>query len=277
MTLEQAMTLEQSVNPKQKQKSENSDAPRKVVRTLEEVLRSTSVKKRPKIEVMLQPIFSLPERDVVMFEAYSRLDDKNIHERIKDFSETLAAEELRNIDIGMCEHILHIIESSNKSNSSLCLLYNVSLDVLDDSNSFGTITQKILASNIDKNNLIVEITQKDFKKLDDGLESKLRMLRENDIRLSLDNITDWSLSLERLKDIGFSFIKLRAVDFIQRAPTPEKADTLHNAFHEYGLEVICEKIESENVLSELLKRNLKFGQGYHLAPPEYIESDPYTS
>lgn len=271
------MTSEQSVDPTQQQKPQNSDAPRKVVRTLEEVLRSTTVKKRPKLEVMLQPIFSLPERDVVMFEAYGRLDDKNIHERIKDFSQTLAAEELRNVDIDMCEHILHIIESSNQSNSSLCLIYNVSLDVLDDNNSFGTITQKILASNIDTNNLIIEITQKDFNKLDDSLESKLKMLTENDIRLSLDNITDWSLSLERLKDIGFSFIKLPAVDFIQRAPTPEKADTLHNAFQEYGLEVIAEKIESENVLSELLKRNLKFGQGYHLAPPEYIESDPYTA
>lgn len=239
-------------------------------RTLNQILEDTDPV--TKLQIMLQPIFILPERKPVIFEAYSRLNNENIHERVKDWPHDLAIEEVQNIDTQMCERVLKIANQVTESGRIVDVIYNISLDTLNHENIFDSLIEKIEYSGVDAKRVIIEISQKDFDRIDLNAEARMKKLKENNIRFSLDNITDWSLSLDRLKEIGFSFLKLPAVDFIARAPTPEQADSLHAAFEEYDLDVILDKIESEEILTDIIRLGVKYGQGYHLAPPEYVEN-----
>jgi cyclic-di-GMP phosphodiesterase TipF (flagellum assembly factor) len=89
-------------------------------------------------------------------------------------------------------------------------------------------------------------------------------------RFSLDRVVDLNLDLPRLAAQGFKFIKINAhlLHEMARGEDPElDMRRLKGALDRVAMDLIVEKIETEDMLLDLLDLNIDYGQGYYLGEP----------
>ncbi|WP_208997257.1 EAL domain-containing protein [Roseibium denhamense] len=231
-----------------------------------------------RVELHLQPIVTLPQRQVKYYEAFTKLRGSN--------GETVSAsaflpEAIRSGQIARIDNLLlfrsvQVIKRLTSRNRNAVLFCNIaSLSLVDDT-FFPGFLEFVKANQNYADVLVFEFTQADVAEMGAMEFESLSALYELGFRFSVDQIEDMKMDFKALAGRGFKYAKLHADYLIGR----READHGHihpsdfgDLLHRYGMELIPDHVETESQVLELLDYDVKLAQGNLFSPPRPVRAE----
>jgi cyclic-di-GMP phosphodiesterase, flagellum assembly factor TipF len=234
-----------------------------------------------RIDLYLQPIVMLPQRKVRFYEAMSRLKaDNGDVVAAADFLKYAEAgalmPKLDHLTVLRCVQVVRRLLLKNREIGLFC---NVSGLSLTDA-SFSTFLEFVEANRAIAPSLVFEFSQSAVRAMGPIEHESLAALAERGFRFSMDNLTDLRVEPRELTDRGFRFVKAPAALLLNRtgaASTDIHPADFSDLLGRYGIDLIAERIESENVVVDLLDYDVRFGQGFLFAPPRPVRAEALQS
>lgn len=231
-----------------------------------------------RLDLYLQPIVTLPQRKVRFYEALARLRTRE--------GEVLAAGDLLphaeraglmpridNLMMFRCVQVLRRLLAKSPEIGMFC---NVSPSTLCCPEFFPQFSEFIDANRALAPSLVLELTQFAYRSLGPKENDSLQALARRGFRFSMDNVSDLRLEPRELGERGFRFLKVPAGLLLDRSRMTisdiHPAD-LSSLLWRSGVELIGEKIESEEVVVDLLDYDVKYGQGFLFSPPRPVRAE----
>jgi cyclic-di-GMP phosphodiesterase, flagellum assembly factor TipF len=230
-----------------------------------------------RIDLYLQPIVMLPQRKVRFYEAMSRLKaDNGDIVAAADFLKYAEAgglmPKLDHLTVLRCVQVVRRLLLKNREIGLFC---NVSGLTLTDS-GFSSFLELVEANRAIASSLVFEFSQSAVRAMGPIEHESLAALAERGFRFSMDNLTDLRVEPRELNDRGFRFVKAPAALLLNRvgaASTDIHPADFSDLLGRYGIDLIAEHIESENVVVDLLDYDVRFGQGFLFAPPRPVRAE----
>ena len=123
---------------------------------------------------------------------------------------------------------------------------------------------------IQKDQLVLEITESTLMETEGDLIDKLHSLRSLGIKLAIDDFGTGYSSLAYLKRFPIQHLKIDR-EFIKDLPEDSHdiaiARSIIKMAHELQIDVVAEGIENQAQLDFLQKAHCNFAQGYHFGRP----------
>jgi cyclic-di-GMP phosphodiesterase TipF (flagellum assembly factor) len=231
-----------------------------------------------RIDLYLQPIVTLPQRKVRYYEALSRL-------RTEAGEQVMAADflpyaesaglmpKIDNLLLFRCVQVLRRLLMKNRDVGLFC---NVSGTTLSDSEFFPQFTEFMEANRALAPSLVFEFTQTAFRAMGPMEHESLAALAERGFRFSMDHVGDLRMEPKELSERGFRYLKVPAALLLNRGASD--AGDIHTAdlsdlLARSGIDLIAERIESENSVVDLLDYDVKFGQGFLFSHPRPVRAE----
>lgn len=225
-----------------------------------------------RVDLVLQPIVTLPQRKRAFYECFSRLRTDDGEVIVPEQYISLARESglIVAIDNMLLFRCVQLLRKVQRNQSDVGFFCNISHHTLADDEFFGDFTAFLADSERLGERLVFEFAQADFGNWRPEELGGLERLARLGCRFSLDRVQDYTLVPEALVKQGFAFVKLDAASLLKAPPS------IHSCIaglRRAGLEVIVEKIEEEAALKELLEYGIDLGQGYLFGEPRYARLD----
>lgn len=227
-----------------------------------------------RINIFMQPVVSLPQRKIRMYEIFGRVRaNAGIYlpaARYMDFArreELVAA--IDNLTLLRC---LQMLRGRRMANENAPYVLNISALTLRDKSFMSDLIAFLGQNHKMAKRLIFEIPQDEFLSADDKTRVLLQALTRLGCRFSMDRVRSRRFDLEAMKGLQVRFIKLEASWLLKEASTAQgynRIMRLKKHFDSYGIDLIVEKIEDEDMLREILDFNIDFGQGYLFGKPDH--------
>jgi cyclic-di-GMP phosphodiesterase TipF (flagellum assembly factor) len=231
-----------------------------------------------RIELLLQPIVTLPQRKPRYYEALTRLrsdDGEIIHP-----SDYIPLAESRGFIAGLDEQILlksvHVLRRLAARSGEVGVFLNLSAVSLGHADFFRDFV-RVLEKNHDLCRLLVfEFPQAAVRGMGAIEHESLAALAELGVRFSVDRVADLKISFQNLADRGFRFVKIDADRLLHRPE--ELATDIHPAdladyFQRFGMELIADRVEREVDVVDVLDFGIRLGQGFLFSPPRPVRLD----
>jgi cyclic-di-GMP phosphodiesterase TipF (flagellum assembly factor) len=124
---------------------------------------------------------------------------------------------------------------------------------------------------------MLEMSQLVYRTLGSAELSSMQQLAERGFRFSLDRIDDFRIEPRGLAERGVRFMKVPA-DLMLRQMQQTGGAHIHPAdlsdlLGRHGIDLVADRIESENIVVDLLDYDVRFGQGFLFAPPRPVRAD----
>jgi len=227
---------------------------------------------RGELDLHFQPIFSLPEREIVALEALLRWQDP----------EQGAVAPVRFIPVaehtGMIEPIGEWVTETACAQSrawqdegyDVAVSVNVSLRQFRDERFATRLGECLDTHGLRPAGLIAEITETTAMREPRCVEPVLEELRELGVRVAIDDFGVGYSSLGRLRDMSVDMLKIDGA-FLPRSAEDSRAGRLVHAALELvdalGMTAVVEGVETAEQYEFLLERGCRLAQGFHLAHP----------
>lgn len=227
--------------------------------------------KADQVELLLQPIVSLPQRKPRYFECYSRikaLDGGSISpEHYIDLAEQAGL--MPTIDNAILFRSIQIIRKVQKKDFAMGFFVNISERSLADRFFMESLIEFIDSERQILTRLYFEIKQDAYEVLKTRERKTFDKLISRKCRFSYDQPKTLDLNLKDLQNDGFAYIKLDQNLLLESIQTQglEATRNLKKSFDKAGIDVIATKIENENTLKEILDLNVDYGQGFLFGLP----------
>lgn len=236
--------------------------------------------RQDRVDLYLQPIVSLPQRKRRFFECFSRIraEDGGViapDQYIEVAREAGLLPAVDNMLLFRCIQLLRKLQQRDYAAEFFC---NVSANTLADREFLRDFID-YMESHVElAGSLVLEITQRDFEEHLPAIEADLVKLGGLGYRFSLDGVRHFGLDVPALAERHFHFVKIDAAMLLERVQAGGAADVraLKQQLDEHGVDLVIERIESEQMLVELLDFNIDYGQGYLFGEPR-ISKDPTAS
>jgi cyclic-di-GMP phosphodiesterase TipF (flagellum assembly factor) len=225
-----------------------------------------------KVELYLQPVVSLPQRKRRFYECYSRIvteDGKLITPEqyipVAERAGLVAA-----IDNLLLVRCVQLVRRARRDQPDVGFFCNISSHSLADADFFQDFIAFMAENRQLAETLIFEFDQASIAAGDYVTRMNLERLRGCGYRFSMDQVTDMDLDLEDLAGQGFRYIKVGAhmLHELARGDDPVlDMRALKGALDRNAMDLIVEKIESEDMLLDMLELRVDFGQGYLFGEP----------
>lgn len=220
-----------------------------------------------RIDVFVQPIVRLPQRQARFYEMYARIRAKaGLYLPASRYMKVAEQDNLNGrIDDLLLLHCLQTIEESAHLDKATPFFININSQTVRN----GAFMKRLLGF-IAKNRslakrMIFEISQSDFNSLEPALLEIMRGLGKLGCAFSLDHIEDIStFDIENLQRHKVRFIKMRADILL----SSKEAERTKRTLEGNGVGVIIERIEKEEQLRSLTDMDVHYGQGYLFGKPE---------
>ena len=230
-----------------------------------------------RIDLYLQPIVTLPRRQVRFYEAMSRLRTEG-GELVSaaDFIPQAEAgglmPKIDNVVVFRCVQVLRRLQLKNRDVGVFC---NLSAATLTDAVVFPQLLEFLDANRAIASSLVLEFTQRGLRGAGPTGSEGLAALRACGFPFSLDNVTDLRLEPRELASRGFRYVKLKASLILNRGGIAAdiRPGDLPDLLARFGIDLIAERIESEGVVVDLLDYDVKFGQGFLFSPPRPVRAE----
>ena len=223
-----------------------------------------------RVDLMLQPIVSLPQRKRRYYECFSRLSIADGTVVVPEQYIGLAEREglITAIDNMLLFRCIQLVRKVQRMNQDAGFFCNVSANTLCDEDFFGEFVEYLESHAELAPNLVFEFAQGDFLRDGAGAAPLLERLTRLGCRCSIDQVRDLDIDVDALARLQVSFIKIEAADLLSDDPK-KRAElmALKRRLDKAHIDLIAEKIESEDVLLDLLDYEIDFGQGYLLGEP----------
>lgn len=241
-------------------------------RTIQEALDNN------RVDLFLQPLVTLPQRQVRDYEALTRIRDQNeVYLEPVDFiDEAARAGMMPAIDNLMLFRAIQVLRRLSNRNRRSGLFVNLSSQTLVDEKFFPGFLDFLRANQGFSDQLTFEFTQRDVSEMGALEHESLAALSELGFRFSIDRVTNLRMDFKSLSDRGFRYVKLHASRLIGAERMPDShihpAD-LGDLLRRFAMELIVDHIETEAQVLEVLDLDARIGQGYLFSPPRPVRPE----
>ncbi|MDR6815633.1 diguanylate cyclase (GGDEF)-like protein [Neorhizobium sp. 2083] len=234
---------------------------------LEQALRNAII--ADAVDVHFQPIVRISDGGVVGFEALARWIDADLG-FVSPAVFVPLAEERGFID-ALSETLLRkAAEAALSWPRELFLSFNLSSAQLMDPGTTETILATLARVGLDPYRLELEITETAVMTSADTAQRIITDLRQQGVRISLDDFGTGQSSLGRLRDFTFDKVKIDRA-FVSRITTDRASEHIVKAIiamcDGLNLAVVAEGIEEKADADKLSELGCAMGQGYYYGRP----------
>ncbi len=231
-----------------------------------------------RIDLYLQPIVTLPQRKVRYYEALSRLrTEQGDIIPAGDFIEYAESfglmPKIDNLLVFRCVQVTRRLQMKSRDVGLFC---NINAATLTDATFFKQFLDFMDANRALSNALMFEFTQSAYRAFGPLEHESLAALAERGFRFSMDHVADLRMEPKELADRSFRFLKVPAKLLLNRASSAQSdihpAD-LADLLARSGIDLIAERIESENMVVDLLDFDVRFGQGFLFSAPRPVRAE----
>ena len=221
-----------------------------------------------KVELFLQPVVTLPQRKHVFYECLSRIPLGDGALLVPQRYLQLATERglVSAIDNLLLFRLVQLVRAAQRDHLDIGFFCNISDATMRDVAFFQDFVGFLAANPSLKNSLIFEFSQAVIDS--DDLETRINLQRLTQLgfRLSLDRVSHFDFDGADLAAQRFGFIKVNAHMLHEYADHNSVAN-LRGNLSRHGIDLIVEKIESEDMLADLRQLGITYGQGFLFGEP----------
>ncbi len=222
-----------------------------------------------KVDLFLQPIVSLPQRRRRYFECFSRIRGPNDTWILPDQYLEVAkrAGLMGAIDNMLLFRCIQLTRRARKGKMELGFFCNISGYSLADEGFFRDFLEFLGEYPELAQGLFFEFSQSD---LTTGLDHRdaLRRLSNLGYRLSLDQVTNLDIDIKDLASLGFKYLKVDANQLLAAVRSGDvDMGELRLTLDRSAVDLIIEKVETEDQLLEVLDCRPDYGQGFLFGEP----------
>jgi cyclic-di-GMP phosphodiesterase TipF (flagellum assembly factor) len=237
-----------------------------------------------RVELHLQPIVQLPQRKTAFYEGFTRLKDAS--GRLILPQEFIPAAEqaglISTIDNVLLFRCVQIVRKLLKQDRRVGIFCNISLIALADDGFFPPFYEFMREHRDLAGSVIFEIAQAAYDARTSAEARAMGKLVDLGFRFSIDRVTSVELDLPDLERSGVRYVKIPVSvltdQIVRNGARPRSAITreiaaadLAAVFRRYGVDLIAERIESEDAVLEALDLDAPFGQGHLFGAPRAIK------
>ena len=239
---------------------------------IQQIERIREALERQRVEMVIQPMVRLPQRRVEFYETFSRLAARDGTPILpEDYIELAGRAGLvPALDDILLFRCVEQVRANLAEDFDIGYFCNISGATLSDRSFFLQFLSYLEANDGLAGRLILELSQGHLANLDNVARAQLVRLTAAGIGLSLDGVTDLDLDVAAVAGHGFKFVKLGAEALLPKIGEEPVVDLagLRDDLARAGIALVVEKIESEEMLLDLLDYNIDFGQGYLFGEPK---------
>ncbi len=224
--------------------------------------------KADRIDVYLQPIVSLPQRKHRFYEVFSRVRAADGQQIMPDRYLDIAEREglIATIDNLQLVRCVQLIRETERRQHAIGFFANISAATLADAEFMRQFLNMMAQNHALVPKLVFELSQHALSAGGAVTMGILSQLARLGFRFSMDQVTDLAIDVDRLLRHEFRCIKLDRALVLDPA-NAERIRELRRRCAADGIDLIVEKIETENQLVEVLDTGFDFGQGYLFGEP----------
>ncbi len=221
-----------------------------------------------RVSVFLQPVVSLPTRKVAFYESFSRIraaDGTVIGpERYIPVAEKEGL--VSAIDNNLLFRCIQLVRKTRQRNRDYRFFCNIiSPHTLRDCSFFPQFIE-FMGENEDlAESLIFVLSQDDLAAMDEEVELNLQALAAIGFSFSMDRVNRIDLNFENLARCQFRYVKIESNILHALMDEDDEAvelELLQARINRTGIDLVVEKIETEQQLVDFLDFPIAFGQGY---------------
>ncbi len=219
-----------------------------------------------RIDLVLQPIVSLPQRKRRFYECFSRLRTKDGAMILPDKYIPLAESQglITAIDNMLLFKCVQLIRKIHRRNEKVDFFCNISPHSLADEGFFSDFVEFLESNDELADHLVFEFAQTDFARWSEAGAKLLDRLHYLGCRFSLDQVTDLNFDPAALEARHVRFVKVDASLLLAET---DSNTGLMRALRRHGVDLIVQKVENENQMIELLEYDIDYGQGFLFGEP----------
>jgi len=228
-----------------------------------------------RIDLVLQPIVSLPQRKHRAYECFSRLKTDAGEQLLPEQYIALAEgagliSAIDNMLLFRCIQLVRKIQQHNHSTRFFC---NLSSHTINDVDFFGELVGFLESNDELAPRLVFEFTQADFGSHGASERRALEQLANLGCHFSVDQVGDLSLDVRELAQRSVRYVKIQGSELLAWHLSEDEEErlsllALKTSLDRHRVELIVEKVEEESTLVELLDYRIGYGQGYLFGEPK---------
>jgi cyclic-di-GMP phosphodiesterase TipF (flagellum assembly factor) len=237
-----------------------------------------------RVELYLQPIVQLPQRKTAFYEGFTRLKDAN--GRLILPQEFIPAAEqaglMSTIDNVLLFRCVQIVRKLMKQDRRVGIFCNLSPSALADEQFFPQFLDFMRENRDLAGSVIFEIPQDAYENRTSIEARAMAKMVDLGFRFSIDRVTNTEIDLPDLERSGVRYVKISAMtmtdQMVIRGLRPHSAITREIAaadiaavYQRYGVDLIAERIETEDAVLEVLDLDVPYGQGHLFGAPRAIK------
>lgn len=219
-----------------------------------------------RIDIYLQPIVSLPQRKHRFYEVYSRVRAADGVQIMPDRYIELAAREglIPTIDNLLLIRCIQLIRETERRQHAIGFFSNISPATLNDSEFMRQFLQFMDQNRTLVPKLVFELSQADWAAVDAPARERIAPLARMGFRFSMDKVTDLAIDLDKLARAHVRYLKLDRALVSENRP---RVAELRQSLEGHSIDLIAEKIETEDQLAEAIDLGIDFGEGFLFGEP----------
>jgi cyclic-di-GMP phosphodiesterase TipF (flagellum assembly factor) len=231
-----------------------------------------------RVDLFLQPIVGLPQRRPAHYECFSRIRVGEDQVLVPDQYLPIAEREgligaIDNMLLFRCVQLVRKHQNRMRNTGFFC---NISPRSLSDKPFLRDFVEFMALNANLAGNIVFELSQAAVNHVDDDVIRSLERLASLGFRFSIDQISHLNMNFAELARHRVKFLKVEAGVLLAQMNNPRPGMSLRDLKSElnrFGIDLIAEKIESEETLVELLDYPIAFGQGYLFGEPRLSRED----
>lgn len=221
----------------------------------------------------LQPICNIDSGDIVGFEALMRWEraDGSVLAP-KEFIETVLSRPVYALfKKASKKQILPILQQLHELDESFYLSINADSTFFHTPRYVTDIVNQLRQAGADIEKLIIELPETAEIHDQQLVVNNVNYLRENGIRIALDDFGMEHSNMDRIRDIPADFVKIDRSFIIDLQNDPRSiaiVRALVTMSHELNFDIIAEGIEEQEQADALIEAGVKHVQGYYYGQPK---------
>lgn len=233
-----------------------------------------------RIELFLQPIVGLPERELMFYEAFSRLRN-DLGQLIlpKDFMPVAEVAELAPIiDNQIILRVIQVIQRLVERGNGRKVFCNLSLNSLRDADFFAEFMDFMEANRWLSQHLIFEFSQEAVEHAGAYEVERMTAIAKMGFKFSLDQITRLDIDFKALADRRFAYVKVNSsllLGNMEGSKAQIHSADLNHYLNRLNITLIVDKVEREAVVRQLRDYHVHYAQGNLFCEPKPVRPDVF--
>jgi len=233
-----------------------------------------------RIELYMQPIVGLPERDLVFYEAFSRL--RNDVGQILLPTDFMAVADQAGltpiIDNQIILRVVQVVERLVSRDKGKVVFCNLAIDSLSDAEFFAEFMDFMEANQWLSKYLVFEFSQKSIDELGAFEFERLKGVSDLGFTFSLDQVTRLDIDFKALSEMRFRYIKISAellLGNVASAKAEIHPADFNSYLHRLDITMIVDQVEREPIVRQLRDYNVNYAQGALFCEPKPVRPEVF--